>query len=368
MPRLRKGAVPYLFPLTALGIGQNPVLPTVVSDGPEPKTSERSSGIDNEGYNEVPDETNEQPLVTPSLLTFNDVLSTEVNIPATWVTKMLPMNGTPVLAFFEPQCVKIDNCDNRYSVESIREVLLCEDMTLQVTVLKRPIKISELAEATKISERIGKIEELQDTLFAIDSFNVCKGPVNLQGKTIENSNYSAAYKDVTGTWRHKQCSLLLPHESICSFCAKIPKSINRKRRRLQKRGIVKRIKLTLPSHQQGQIAALRSRMYKAKKAAMRSEHRLKLMKEELTKCQQNLSNASITAVSELLCKNNIPANQQSVAKEIVEAAKHANAKGRRYSEQWILLCMLLHMRSPCSYEFMRSNGILPLPCVRTVRR
>lgn len=34
----------------------------------------------------------------------------------------------------------------------------------------------------------------------------------------------------------------------------------------------------------------------------------------------------------------------------------------------MLLCMLLYMRSSSGYEFLRSNEILPLPCIKTVRR
>ncbi|XP_011877410.1 PREDICTED: uncharacterized protein LOC105567277 [Vollenhovia emeryi] len=54
--------------------------------------------------------------------------------------------------------------------------------------------------------------------------------------------------------------------------------------------------------------------------------------------------------------------------EIMKAAKCANPKSRRYNEEWILTCILMHMKSPSAYEFLRSNEILPVPCVRTIRR
>ncbi|XP_011707952.1 PREDICTED: uncharacterized protein LOC105462800 [Wasmannia auropunctata] len=69
-----------------------------------------------------------------------------------------------------------------------------------------------------------------------------------------------------------------------------------------------------------------------------------------------------------LQRKEIPKNQITAIHEIIQAAKHKNPKGRRYHEEWILLCMLMHMKSPAAYEFLRNNQILPVPCVRTIRR
>lgn len=64
---------------------------------------------------------------------------------------------------------------------------------------------------------------------------------------------------------------------------------------------------------------------------------------------------------------NVPASQKSALKEIITTASKKNAKGRRYIEEWIMLCMLMNIRAPGYYEFLRKNGILPLPCTRTIR-
>lgn len=48
--------------------------------------------------------------------------------------------------------------------------------------------------------------------------------------------------------------------------------------------------------------------------------------------------------------------------------KVKNSKGRRYSEDFIVLCMLLHIRSPGGYNFLKNNSLLPLPSIRTIRR
>jgi hypothetical protein len=38
------------------------------------------------------------------------------------------------------------------------------------------------------------------------------------------------------------------------------------------------------------------------------------------------------------------------------------------SSEWLFLCLLLHIKGPASYNFLRINDILPLPAVSTVRK
>ncbi|KAH7942060.1 hypothetical protein HPB49_020112 [Dermacentor silvarum] len=63
-----------------------------------------------------------------------------------------------------------------------------------------------------------------------------------------------------------------------------------------------------------------------------------------------------------------PENHCVLLKECVAAAKVTAKQGRRYTDDWLLLCLLLHIRTPSGYRFMRDNNILPLPCVRTIRK
>ena len=52
----------------------------------------------------------------------------------------------------------------------------------------------------------------------------------------------------------------------------------------------------------------------------------------------------------------------TVIKEIISINKCKHPKGRRYSHEWLLTCLLLHIRSPKTYNLLRNNNILPLPC------
>ena len=46
--------------------------------------------------------------------------------------------------------------------------------------------------------------------------------------------------------------------------------------------------------------------------------------------------------------------------------KASDAKGRRYSHEWLLLCLLLYIRSSATYNMLRNNGVLPLPTKSTM--
>lgn len=65
---------------------------------------------------------------------------------------------------------------------------------------------------------------------------------------------------------------------------------------------------------------------------------------------------------------NIPDNMKIVIKEIINAAKKKDRRGRRYTDEFIMLCMLMNIRSNGYYEFLRDNDIIPLPCTKTVRQ
>lgn len=54
-------------------------------------------------------------------------------------------------------------------------------------------------------------------------------------------------------------------------------------------------------------------------------------------------------------------------KHIHMAAKCKNSHALRYDPEWILDCILLRIRSPAYYSFLRENGFMPLPCMTTLQ-
>ncbi|KAH9371406.1 hypothetical protein HPB48_022272 [Haemaphysalis longicornis] len=64
----------------------------------------------------------------------------------------------------------------------------------------------------------------------------------------------------------------------------------------------------------------------------------------------------------------LPEAQRFVVRECIHMSKCATPKGHRYSSNFLTMCMLLHIRSPASYSFLKESKLLPLPAVSTVRR
>lgn len=78
-------------------------------------------------------------------------------------------------------------------------------------------------------------------------------------------------------------------------------------------------------------------------------------------------NSQHTSLDEKCSLLNVPEPQKLALKEIIAMANKKKAKGCRYTENWLMLCMLLNIRSPSYYEFLRTNNILPLPRTKTIR-
>ena len=53
-------------------------------------------------------------------------------------------------------------------------------------------------------------------------------------------------------------------------------------------------------------------------------------------------------------------------KECILASKRKKAKSTRYSNEWILICLLIRIKHQATYTFLRENKILPLPAKSTI--
>lgn len=67
------------------------------------------------------------------------------------------------------------------------------------------------------------------------------------------------------------------------------------------------------------------------------------LKHKLSDLQDSTKNLSSTAVSNILDNSTINESQKIVINEIINASK-VKPKGRRYSDNWILLCIILNIR------------------------
>lgn len=110
----------------------------------------------------------------------------------------------------------------------------------------------------------------------------------------------------------------------------------------------------------------RSRAVKA--VAERAKKLVSDLREEMEDLQEEVTKLKMEPIERICQKHKIIEEQIEVIREIVNSAKRKGPTGNRYTEDWILTCMLLHIRSPTTYNFLRDGKTLPVPDPRTVRR
>lgn len=68
------------------------------------------------------------------------------------------------------------------------------------------------------------------------------------------------------------------------------------------------------------------------------------LNSELEEFQNKMKNISNRSINEILDTNNLNEPQKLIIQEIINTSKVTNPNNKRYSEDWILLCVLLRIR------------------------
>jgi len=79
------------------------------------------------------------------------------------------------------------------------------------------------------------------------------------------------------------------------------------------------------------------RLFRAKRKITNLEFTLNEIKNKMKEMTNN-------SLEQIIQNNNIPKYQTDLLYEIFNASKIKNSKNRRYSENWILLCLLFQIR------------------------
>jgi len=60
--------------------------------------------------------------------------------------------------------------------------------------------------------------------------------------------------------------------------------------------------------------------------------------------------------------------KKTLINECFAASKIENTKSKRYSNNWLMHCLLFNIRSPGAYKYLCDSQLLPLPHPKTVRQ
>ena len=154
----------------------------------------------------------------------------------------------------------------------------------------------------------------------------------------------------------------------CAACKKAKITMANKSVRLQNQTNFQRIVLRLGPNSKKMVALLSRKLKISRRQNVRIAGQLYFLKEQFKQTQEKLILMNSTSLEAEFAKHNIAKNEQTVISEILKAAKCKDTKGRRYKEDWIILSLLFHMRSPAACRLIRDTKVLPLPCISTIRR
>lgn len=240
----------------------------------------------------------------------------------------------------------------------VKSVTVSVGKTLRYFVYGRIIDVREC----KLAEILDDIKLLPQILIEFQNRSICNGIDTINVKYLPGHNM---FKDYMDKWRSNNCALI-SNKKNCDNCIKIRKSIRKAEIRFKTS-----VKLNY-THQasihQRKTIALRNKNRRERRQKNRAQQRVQLLEQSLRDKTDEISLIHAEMLDAQCSRLNIPAAQKNTLKEIIAAASTKDVKNRRYSEEWIMLCLLMNIRSPGYYEFLRKNDVLPLPCTRTIRR
>lgn len=352
IPRLKKDAFPTKF----LSEDENKLHASEVT------TSDRNLDCCNKGENGRPFTQSELD-TDDSNFTFKDLVATK--------KLRLPLNWSQFVSIKDDNCSRVcyskremKVIDNVERLIELVGVIIFPDLHFQINVMGK--NLVDLKSIGINVNHIIDIEFLEDILELLSYYNICIGY-----ETNENLDTTVAFRDVSNAYRHNNCELLLSNRRICSKCECIIRNDKLKKKRLEEnQGNYKRIRISgnLSAQDANKLKMVNSKMKSAVKKNIVLFKEMEDLRSQLAEAHQKIYQSDGQKIENIMLKLKMDEQQKEVVRTIIAAAKNKNSKQNRYSENWLILSILLHMRSPKSFRFIRENKILPLPCVATIRR
>ena len=270
-----------------------------------------------------------------------------IKIPISWNKQSLSFDNTSCI-FLTKIVAKCHG--EEILTDYVKEIVVYDNMTVRVQVAGEPIDLNNLGSL-------------------VNETPVCRGCETEFGI---HGNTSVGYRESETKWRHNQCPIFIANNaSQCNFCRNVLRTFDRKQVKCEQDGYrSKRLRLSdemkLPAEIRMKIDAIRKEKKATQKCAtLRSM--IEKQKLQLEEKRNKILEIEEKSVEEKMESIKLSPNFRMVVREIFTAAK-VHPKGRRYSEDWMLSCMLMYMKFPKVYALIDTLESLPLPCIRTIKR
>ena len=277
-----------------------------------------------------------------------------LKIPKPWIVGNSKVGDEEALLF--TYAIRVNDCGKEKHIFA-KSVLVTGSRKITYEIYMTPVDVI----AAKLPRILTKITMLPEILKKFKDLRTCKG---ITSTGLDTIRANTALKNCIGTdWRHADCSMLSIMSERCNSCKKYSNTLSQKIRRMKKRTVIKRVTTSLNPFDEMKLKTMREKIKYKDARVNRMKDKLKRTTNLIVNQQKKTCMICMTD-SEL---DKISKNQKLVIQEIISAAKTKDPKGRRYTDEFIMMCMLMNIKSQSYYEFLRKNEIIPLPCARTIR-
>lgn len=351
-------------------VGPNNIENEIPKDSENPSTSNNIQNeiLENEEENQIPaeDEQNRNQEEFEALFDFIFNDKNSLLIPISWNRRQ---SNEGDFSAIELSKVTTRRIDNKLLFVSSKQIIVHQDLHVEIKVMGINVDLNSIGFENRY---VSSTEEIEELVKRLDEVKICIRCASPDSK--KNFENSFALHDSEGRLRHEKCTVILSKSEKtgkhlrCESCKKGRKVLTNKALRLQKRGEYQRISLKVSPNKKMKLEKLKQRYKNLSQKKCRYERLYRHYKVQLSNNQKEMASFDAKNLTDKLSNLKINKNEQTVISEILKASKCKSNKGRRYSEEWILLCLLFHMRTPAAYRLLRENGVLPLPCPSTARR
>lgn len=214
---------------------------------------------------------------------------------------------------------------------------------------------------------INSLEELKSYLEDFNNINVCHGS-SLPAQMFHGiDQINNGYINRINRWQSKNCTVKIDNfgSGICQPCFNLEKALKTRKSRSQiSNSKPKMSTLLSPSEK----LLLKRKLDNSNKVKLRLLYKNRQLNSTLHTLQQQLTDISENTVDDHIKRLNLPYSQAMAIRECMRVGKYNAKTSRRYSNDWLLTCILLHIRGPALYKYILNNKILPLPCSQTIKR
>lgn len=128
---------------------------------------------------------------------------------------------------------------------------------------------------------------------------------------------------------------------MCVMCKRLSDSL----RKMQKRTFIgKPVRVYFSPSKRSVLEKFKQTKKIATQKVVRAKKTILRLQNYLNDSKQQMKNTSDSTLLKMIEDHGISNSQSELLKEVFAAAKIKNPKNRRYSENWMLLCLLFQIR------------------------